>query len=412
MDRLPYTTFSLPIIEFRRGYSSAVYFWREKRILELEGVQKRGLMQVFNKVEGATICGIDEALAVLRFCTGYWRDYEKMYPIFDEYIKVKNQLRCASALEDWENVRLLNDQMIQLNIELSELWVDRHKELEIRALHDGETSPAHEGILTIEGEGSTFAHLESVYLGILARGTKVATNTRKVVEAANGKPILFFADRFDRWHNQVADGYAALKAGAFGVATDSMGKWWGVDGMGTTPHALIAFYEGDTSAATLAFAKHYLDVNAIALVDFHNDCVKTSLEVARAFAEAGLKLWGVRLDTSGTMVDQSLISMMGQFKPTGVVRQLTENVRTALDNEKFDAVNIVVSGGFNEEKVNAFEQAGAPVDVYGVGSSLLVGNYDHTGDIVEVDGNSMAKIGRSYNPGPNLHPFRWSEIEP
>ncbi len=411
MKRLPYTTFDLPVNAFRRGYYSAVYFWREKMILEECKKNKVGMMQVFNKVEGATICGIDEALAILRLCTGHWKDHNAMYPIFDNYIDAKDKLRRAVAKRDWEEVHRTHLQIIAQQKQLDELWIDTHDQLEIHAIYDGDTSPAYKALLTIEGPGSEFAHLESVYLGVMARATKVATNTRKVVNAANGKPILFFADRFDRWQNQVADGYAAMKSGAVGVATDAMGKWWGVDGMGTTPHALIAFYEGDTVAATLDFAMSYPHINAIALVDFHNDCVRTSLEVARAFAEAGIELWGVRLDTSGTLVDDSVVGMMRQFKPTGVCPQLVENVRNALDAESFRDIKIIVSGGFSSEKISLFETAGVPVDAYGVGSSLLNGSFDCTADIVTVNGKPMGKVGRSYDPGPSLRLFAWSEIE-
>ena len=369
-------------------------------------------MQVFNKVDDATVCGIDEALAVLRAGTGYWKNYDRMYPIFDRYIELKTELRQARARQDWEEIKRVTEKICQCQKLLDQLWVDTHDQLNIQALRDGDQSPAHDAVLTIEGQASQFAHLESIYLGILARSTKVATNTRRIVDAAGDKPVLFFADRFDRWVNQVADGYAALKAGIKGVASDAMGQWWGVSGLGTTPHALIALYLGDTAAATLAFARHNPTTNAISLTDFDNDCVATSLKVARAFAEAGKDLWGVRLDTSGTMVDRSVWEQMGQFKATGVCGQLVENVRTALDRERFSTVKILGSGGFNEERIYEYEKAGVPLDGYGVGSSILQGNFDHTADIVMVDSKPMAKVGRKYRPGAGLKQFNWSEIDP
>ena len=411
-ERLPFSTFDLPIEELRRGYYSAVYFWREKRILEQENNTRRGLMQVFNKVDNAVVCGIDEALAVIRAGTGYWKDYDAMYPLFDKLVELKAEQRTAMAHQDWDQVQALTLEMCLVQQALDELWQDCHEDLEIHALQDGDRSPAHDAVMTIEGQGSHFAHLESIYLGILARGTKVASNTKAVVDAARGKPVLFFADRFDRWHNQVADGYAAMKSGAFGVATDCMGKWWGADGSGTQPHALIALYMGDTSAATLAFAKHYPDTKLISLVDFDNDCVNTSLKVARACEEAGVELWGIRLDTSGTMVDKSVQGMMGQFRPTGVCIPLTENVREAHDKDGRPNLQIGVSGGFNAKKIDDFEEAGAPTNFYGTGSSILEGNFDFTADIVMVDGVLMSKVGRIYRPGAGLNPFAWAEIEP
>ena len=130
-----------------------------------------------------------------------------------------------------------------------------------------------------------------------------------------------------------------------------------------------------------------------------NDCVGTSLKVAR---ELGDKLYGVRLDTSEKMVDVSLIGQMGHFKPTGVNEQLVRNVREALDKEGFNHVKIMVSGGFNPERIRLFETNNVPVDVYAVGSNIFATNADFTADIVLVDGKPCAKAGRAYSDNPRL----------
>jgi nicotinate phosphoribosyltransferase len=65
-------------------------------------------------------------------------------------------------------------------------------------------------------------------------------------------------------------------------------------------------------------------------------------------------------------------------------------------------VRIVVSGGFTAEKISAFEEQGVPVDAYGVGSSLIRGSNDFTGDIVLTDGKPSAKVGRRYRDTPRL----------
>jgi nicotinate phosphoribosyltransferase len=153
--------------------------------------------------------------------------------------------------------------------------------------------------------------------------------------------------------------------------------------------------------ASLKFAEHMDDpsIRLITLVDFDNDCVATSLKVARAL---GKRLYGVRIDTSETLVDKSIVPQMGLTKPTGVIPQLVWNVRRALDKEGFQQVKIVVSGGFTVEKIRLFEEQGVPVDMYGVGSSLFQGRFDFTADIVRVDGKPCAKVGRSYRPNPRL----------
>jgi len=110
----------------------------------------------------------------------------------------------------------------------------------------------------------------------------------------------------------------------------------------------------------------------------------------------------VRLDTSETLVDKSVIPQMGTFKPTGVTPQLVRNVRAALDGEGFRHVQIVVSGGFTVEKIRAFEEERVPVDAYGVGSSLFQGRFDFTADVVLLEGKPCAKVGRAYRPNQRL----------
>jgi nicotinate phosphoribosyltransferase len=211
--------------------------------------------------------------------------------------------------------------------------------------------------------------------------------------------------RHDHHRVQTGDGYAAYVAGQIvgapiGVTTDEQASWWGGVGLGTVPHSLIASYGGDTVAA----AKHFADwappdMNVTVLVDFDNDSVRTALEVAQAL---GPRLWGVRLDTSESLVDRSLWLELGDFNPTGVNPRLVHKVRIALDTAGFDDVRIVVSGGFTLEKIGEFERDGVPVDAYGVGSSLIRGSNDFTADIVLTDGRPSAKFGRQLKPNPRL----------
>ena len=252
----------------------------------------------------------------------------------------------------------------------------------------------------IEGPYAAFSHLETLYVGVLARRTRIATNTRAVVEAAWPRPVMFFPARHDHWMVQTGDGWAAHVAGAIGVSTDAQASWWGSEGIGTVPHALIAAFAGDSVAATQAFADATPDdVRVIALVDFDNDSVGASLAVARAM---GRKLWGVRLDTSADLVDHSLDEEMGDFDPRGVNPRLVQRVRNALDTEGFQHVKIVVSGGFSVDKIRRFEASGVPVDSYGVGSALVRGSFDYTADVVRVEGKPLAKVGRWYRENDRL----------
>src|SRR5206468_6277574 len=141
-----------------------------------------------------------------------------------------------------------------------------------------------------------------------------------------------------------------------------------------------------------AFVKHVdPSVDLVALVDYENDSVATAIAVAKAMEG---RLWGVRLDTAEHMVDKSLFSQMGSFRPTGVNAQLVWNVRNALDTEGFGDVQIVVSGGFDAERVQEFADENVPVDAYGVGAAAYRGTFDFTSDVVRVDGKAQSRAGR------------------
>jgi nicotinate phosphoribosyltransferase len=348
--RLPPEIFDLPVEKMREGYYTDAYFNFARETLLADGRHPRVVMQVFQK-KHALLGGMDEAIAILKLCS-----------------------------DDWDS-------------------------LTVHALFDGDEIAPWETVMTIEGDYTLFAHLETCYLGVLARRTLISTNVRRVVEAARGKPIIFMPARHDHHRVQTGDGYAAHVAGAMigfpiGVTTEAQASWWGGRGLGTVPHALIGAYGGNTVLAASKFAEWAPEgLNVVVLVDFENDSVRTALEVARAL---GPRLWGVRLDTSRTLVDRSLWDEMGEFDPRGVNDRLVRKVRNALDEHGFERVRIVASGGFDAERIAAFEDEGVPVDSYGVGSALIQGENDFTADVVLTDGLPSAKVGRSFKPNPRL----------
>jgi nicotinate phosphoribosyltransferase len=348
--RLPPSVFDLPVEKMRAGYYTDAYFNHARETLLADGRHPRVVMQVFQK-RGAYLGGMDEAIAILKLCS-----------------------------DDWEA-------------------------LTVHALYDGDRVEPWEPVMTIEGDYTLFAHLETLYLGTLSRRTLITTNVVRVLEAANGKQIIFMPARHDHHRVQTGDGYAAFVAGQIvgapvGVTTDEQASWWGGKGVGTVPHALISSYGGNTVLAASKFAEWAPpDLNVTVLVDFENDSVRTSLEVARALGD---RLWGLRLDTSENLVDRSLWEEMGDFRPTGVNERLVWKVREALDENGFERVKIVASGGFDAEKIRAFEERGVPVDSYGVGSALIRGENDFTADIVLTDGLPAAKIGRRFRPSERL----------
>jgi len=436
--RLTNETFKLDIERMRRGWYSDKYFeniGRMLTVLAAEGYAYSGQhhnlpgdvspqdvpvgdieveMQWFTRRAGNTIVvGVDKSLEMLRHCTGYWDG--------DRFVDTSNQL---------------------------EVW----------AVQDGtvvqsDGNPLHaEPVIKVRGRYRDFALLETPTLGVLTRSSRVATNVYETLMAARGKPVLFFPARFDLHEVQAADGYAyniaiqrfnmdfSHQIGSF-VSTDAQGDWWGGAGGGTVAHAAIASFLGDTSEAMMQFGRVLpANIPRIALVDFNNDSVSDTLRVLETMfkkyrelcdlgdqAEAAkYVLYGVRLDTSGSVRDVSVAPLGDPALDLGVNPRLVFNVRQGLDSasEGWDLpaawkdaardycrnVKIVVSGGFNPEKIRRFEKLGVPVDIYAVGSWLFNNNgntvTDFTGDVVRVKVHGqwidMAKVGRKPLDNPDL----------
>ncbi|HET7747298.1 MAG TPA: nicotinate phosphoribosyltransferase, partial [Vicinamibacteria bacterium] len=331
-------------------------------------------------------------------------------------------------------------------------FVSTFGEMEVWAIHDG-SEALYEGdvlnvtpVMKVRGRYRDFAMLETPTLGTLTRGSRVATNVYEVLKAARGKQVLFFPARFDAHEVQAADGYAYQVAVQlfnqnFGksldahVSTDAQGDWWGGAGGGTVSHSAIACFLGDTAEATLAFAAtHPAEMPRIALVDFRNDCVGTSLAVIRSMfrkylehVKAGrpgearkYKLFGVRPDTSSNMRDVSVPPLGDKRLDCGVNPRLVFAMREAIDREwqgwglggedralaeqYCREVRIAVTGGFTPAKIGQFEDLQVPADIYGVGSWLLNScdacgtNNDYTADVVRVKIHGrwydLAKAGR------------------
>ncbi len=418
--RLTLAQMQLDIDGIRRGMYSDKYFDNTKTVLMATAQKGNSAIgdriveaQVFTRHKPRTLVGgVDATLALLRHAVGYF-DIDGSY------------------VETWQH-------------------------LDVEAVEDGvfvhyEGNPLNvEPVIKIRGRYRDFDLLETVYLGLLTRISRIATNVYNVMEVSNGKRILYFPARFDLPSVQAADGYAYWlavqrynydygKSTPALVSTDAQGLWWGGRGSGTIPHALIAVFQEDTAAAMLAFAEHVaLDVPRIVLADFNNDVVRDSLVTLAAFwsryqaayladDRENMRRWtldGVRLDTSPNMVDRSL----PPGSEGGVTPLLVRTVRQALDHawESWDVppslrevaqaycknVQIVVTGGFNRERIERFEREGVPVDSYGVGSSLMTNdkttNTDYTMDIVRMLVNGqwveVAKEGRRPCDNPLLKP--------
>lgn len=438
--RLTDETFKLDIERMRSGWYSDKYFENVGRMLNALSLAQYRYQGLHSRIEPrvsesmavgdaevelqwytrrkpfALIAGVDKALVMLRHCTGFFTP----------------------------------------DGGFTETWSD----LQVEAVHDGVLAHYRgdplqvRPIIRVRGCYRHFAMLETPTLGILSRASRIATNVYNTLIAARGKPLLFFPARFDLHEVQAADGYAydiavqrynldySQHLDSF-VSTDAQGDWWGGTGRGTVPHSVIACFLGDTAEAMLAFAATQRSgVPRIALVDFNNDSITDSLlTMERMYAkylslkQAGqdeeaerYRLFGIRLDTSDALRDAAIEPIGEPSLDLGVTPRLVVAVRRALDQawqgwnisgewlEEAQAycqgVRIVVSGGFDVDKIHRFESLGVPADIYGVGSSLMRNdkdtNTDFTADVVRVrlggEWVDMAKVGRTSGHNPDLEP--------
>ena len=353
--RLDPEIFRLPVQRIRSGYYSDAYFVYTKQMLEAENHHPRVTMQVFQKRD-SLLGGIDEAIAVLKLCSGHDEDG---------------------------------------------VWVPGWDSLEVHALHEGDPISPRETVMTIEGDYSLFAHLETVYLGVMARRSLIMHNVAEVVRAAGGKEIFYFPARHDHWLVQTGDGWSAHVAGAIGVSTDAQASWWGGTGIGTVPHGLIAAYGGDTVRAAKRSPDRYRDeMNITVLVDWDNDSVRTALEVARALGRGSVggaaghlrARWSTARCRTRWATSSRPGSTRGWSRRCG--RRSTR--RASIRFGSWPAAASPRSGSASSKS------AGVPVDAYGVGSSLIRGENDFTADVVIVDGRPCSKVGRHLTPNSRL----------
>lgn len=263
-----------------------------------------------------------------------------------------------------------------------------YQKYKITYLPEGTIVNKKDVVLELEGPYHLFGTFEGVIDGILSRQTSLATNAYHIRSATN-KKIIFMGDRADHYTNQKNDGYAIAQGGISTHVTDAQITLHNGKAVGTVPHALIQMFSGDIIAAHQAYHQVFPNEKIVGLVDFDNDVIGDSLKLLNTF---GNKLDAVRVDTSKSLSDK----MFEHNEEYGVTPNMIQKLRYALDQHNGQNVKIIVSSGFDLEKIKYFESLEAPVDIYGVGASLLKINVFFTADAVRVNGQNVAKKGREY----------------
>ncbi len=187
--------------------------------------------------------------------------------------------------------------------------------------------------------------IETFVLSVFNQAASVCSKAARVVLAAQGKRVLEFGMRRVHPGQSLASTRAAYVAGLYGTSNVAAAQRYGMPLSGTMAHAYVMVHDGE-EAAFGAWAKAY-PKNATLLVDTYD----TLRGVQRALEQAGAALGAVRLDS-------------------GDLAALAKGSRAILDAAGRKDVKIIASGDLDEHKVAALQKAGAPIDIFAVGTEL------------------------------------------
>lgn len=230
--------------------------------------------------------------------------------------------------------------------------------LDVDAVHEGERVSPNTPIVRVRGPLLQAQIVETGLLNLINFQTLIATKAARVVEAAGDGAVLEFGLRRAQG---IDGGLAASRAAYLGgcAATSNVlaGKLYGIPVSGTMAHSwVMAFPEEERAFEAWA---EVAEQNTLFLVDTYDtlEGVRTAIRVGLRLREAGRELSGVRLD-SGDLV------------------ALSRESRRLLDDAGFEQAKVVASGDLDEYEIARLREAGARIDLWGVGTRLVTASDD------------------------------------
>ncbi len=223
---------------------------------------------------------------------------------------------------------------------------------ELDAIAEGTPVFGHEPLVRIRGPLIQCQLLETPLLALLNFQTLVATKAARIVLAAEGDPVIEFGFRRSQGMNgSLAVGRASYIGGCVGTSNVFAGRAYDIPVLGTHAHSWVMAFESEREAFF-----RYADAlpnNCVFLVDTYDSItgVKHAIEAARRLEDKGYQIAGIRLDSGDLAV-------------------LSIKARELLDEAGFSQAKIVASNELDEHRIHALKQAGAKIQVWGVGTRL------------------------------------------
>lgn len=262
------------------------------------------------------------------------------------------------ALDFLENLQFSHEDInwLRQNYRFTDRFLDYLASLrftgDVDAMPEGTIFFANEPIIRVTAPLPEAQLVETRLINILHFQSLIASKAARMVLAAPGKQLVDFGLR--RAHGAEAGLMAARAsylAGFTGTATVLARKEFGIPVFGTMAHSFVQAHDDETAAFS-AFARSRPD-NLVLLVDTYDTeaAARKVVALAPRLKQAGIAVHGVRLD-SGDLI------------------ALSRSVRRILDDGDLQNVIIFASGGLDEDELVKILGANAPIDGFGVGTSL------------------------------------------
>ncbi len=227
---------------------------------------------------------------------------------------------------------------------------------DVYAFPEGTVMYPNEPVITVVADLVEAQIIETELLAQVNHQSLIATKARRIVRAAEGRPVSDFGAR--RAHNNDAAVYGARAAyigGVTGTATVLAGQKFGIPVGGTMAHSWVMYYK-DELTAFRKFAEVYPH-NCILLVDTYDvlhEGLPNAIKVFQEMKERGVEMtnYGIRIDS-------------------GDLAYLTRESRKMLDSAGFETARIVISNSLDEFTIHSILRQGGEVSSFGVGERLI-----------------------------------------
>ncbi|MDQ3641603.1 MAG: nicotinate phosphoribosyltransferase [Actinomycetota bacterium] len=257
----------------------------------------------------------------------------------------------------------------------------------VRAVGEGSIIFAEEPVLEIDAPIAQGQLVETYLLNQITTATTLASKAARYRQAAGDTPVIDFGLRRAQGVDAgMAVARVARICGLAGTSNVAGGHRYGFPTSGTMAHSFVQAYE-DEAEAFRVFTHHSGPATVLLVDTFDTRTgVRRAIEVAKECRARGVEVRGVRLDS-------------------GDLLALANHARVELDEAGFPEMQILASGGIDEHEIERLMSAGAPIDGFGIGSSLAVSSdapvLDTVFKLVAFDGRPVRKTseGKATWPG-------------